>query len=127
MTSLCDGDSDINRLKTFVGESPSSSVYNIASLKEVHYFGISGGRISNREHFQRIKAVIQHIEPCHVNVLIGGNELESADLVFDVNSSIFQLVAFLTQIQNSYHVCSVTVLSLFHRVYTRHVIEQFFN
>ena len=126
MTSLCVGDSHINRLKAYVGVSASSHVYNIAALEEVHYFGISGGRISNGLHLRKLYTEIQRRAPRHVIMMIGGNDIDTPDPHFDVDCFVYRFVAFLTRIKNLHHVRSVTALSLLNRTRTRHVTEQVF-
>ena len=127
MTSLCFGDSHINRLKAFVRKSPSSDVYNISSLRDVNYYGVSGGRVSKKEHLTLFNSAIRRFRPTHVIVLIGGNDLDSAEPDFDVHCVVFKLVTFLTQIKKLYDLKSVTVLSIFHRTCIRHVPLHIFN
>ena len=127
MTSLCIGDSHINRFKAFVGKSLSSNVYNISSLQDVQYYGVSGGRVSKKEHLTLFHSAIHRFRPSHVIVVIGGNDLDSAEPDFDMNCVVFRLVTFLTQIKNFYHLRSVTVLSIFHRTCTRHVSLETFH
>lgn len=127
MTPLCIGDSHINRLKTFVGKTPSSIVYNVDSLSEVLYYGISGGRVSNPRHLVSLTFAVRRIRPNHVIVMMGSNDLDSADPFFDVECLVFRLIAFLTQLRNTNQLVSITVLSLFHREMTRFVHTDIFN
>lgn len=73
MKSLCIGDSHINRLKTFVGKTPSSIVYNVDSLSEVLYYGISGGRVSKHRHLVSLTSAVRRIRPSHAIVMMGSN------------------------------------------------------
>lgn len=60
-TSLCIGDSYINRLKTMLENASSSAVYNVEYLCGVHYFGINGVRVSKQKHISCITFVIHRI------------------------------------------------------------------
>lgn len=127
MTSICIGDSHKKRLKTFVGKTPSSIVYNVDSLSEVLYYGISGGRVSNHRHLLSLTFAVGRIRPCHVIMMMGSNDLDSTDLYFDVEFLVFRLIAFLTQLRNTNQLLSITVLSLFHRETTICVHTDIFN
>jgi lysophospholipase L1-like esterase len=80
-----------------------------------------------RAHADRITATIQRYAPRHVIVILGGNDLDSADPQFDLDCFVFRLVTFLTQIRNQPSVQAVTILSLFGRERTRSVHPEVFN
>ena len=92
-------DSHVNKI-AFVKKSPSSNVYNISSLQDVHYYGVSGGRVSKKEHLTLFHAAIRRFRPSHVIVHIGGTDLDSAQPDFNVKRDVLKLVTFLTQIKN---------------------------
>lgn len=82
MTSLVIENSDVNRLRQFIGPSRSSAdVFNIRELSTVEYFGISGGVVSNNEHLRKFSAIVRQNQQRHLIVIVGGNDFDSLDLV----------------------------------------------
>lgn len=96
---------------TFVGKTPSSIVYIVDSLSEVLYYVISGGRVSNHRHLVSLTFAVSRIRPSHVIVMMGSNDLDSADPYFNVECLVFRLIAFLTQLRNTNILVSITMLS----------------
>lgn len=102
---------DVTLYWGFVGKTPSSIVYNVDSLSEVLYHVISGGRVSNHRHLVSLTFAVSRIRPSHVIVMMGSNDLDSADPYFNVECLVFRLIAFLTQLRNTNILVSITVLS----------------
>lgn len=95
---------------------------------KVLYYGINRGRVSNHRHLvSLITSAVRRIRPSHVIVMMGSNELDSADPYFDVECRVFRPIAFLTQLRNTNQLVSITVLSLFHRETTKFVQTDIFN
>lgn len=86
MTTLCVGDSHVKRLKRFVNTGEPASI--------THYYGISGGLISNNNHLRLIADAVRHFKPRHIIVIFGGNDLDSDDEHFHPECTLTRLIAF---------------------------------
>lgn len=116
MTTLCVGDSHVNRLSSYIGTRlPSSSVFDITGLSDVKFYGISGGLISSDRHLSLITAAVRQHQPRYVIVCLGGNDLNSSDPDWSIEVILMRLVTFLTQLKNLFNLQKVTVLSYFPR------------
>lgn len=122
MSTLIVGDSHVKRLKTFLGSRRSANfVFNIYELKEVNYFGISGGLVNNGHHLSLITSAVRRCRPQHLIVFIGGNDLDSSELDFSLECIVSKLTANVTQLKRCFHLKSVTVLSFLPREVTRNI------
>lgn len=122
MTTLCVGDSHVNRLSSYIGTRlPSSSVFDITGLSDVKFYGISGGLISSDRHLSLITAAVRQYQPRYVIVCLGGNDLDSSDPDWSIEVILMRLVTFLTQLKNLFNLQKVTVLSYFLRERTRYI------
>lgn len=126
MTTLCVGDSHVNRLSSYIGTRlPSSSVFDITGLSDVKFYGISGGLISSDRHLSLITAAVRQHQPRYVIVCLGGNDLDSSDPDWSIEVILIgrslRLVTFLTQLKNLFNLQKVTVLSYFPRERTRYI------
>lgn len=69
MTTLCVGDSHVNRLRSYIGTRiPSSSVFDISGLMNVKYYVISGTLISSDRHWSLITGAVRQHQPQYVSV-----------------------------------------------------------
>jgi lysophospholipase L1-like esterase len=127
MSVLCVGDSHVLRLRAFVVNSAALRTFHGLPLGEVRYYGISRGKFHNNHYLRRIISAMQHHAPRHVIVLMGGNDLDSADTHFDVNSCVQKMISFSTVIRALPYVRDVTVLSILNRERTRFVTTQEFK
>lgn len=122
MTTLCVGDSHVNRLSSYIGtRQPSSSVFDISGLSDVKFYGISGGLISSDRHLSLITAAVRQHQPRYVIVCLGGNDLDSSDPDWSIDVILMRLVTFLTQLKNLFNLQKITVPSYFPRERTRHI------
>lgn len=100
MSTLIVGDSHVRRFRAFLGAHRSAySVFNIYELKEMNYFGISGGLVSNSHHISLLTSAVRRFRPQHLIVFIGGNDLDSCDLDFSLECVVSKLTAYLTQLK----------------------------
>lgn len=128
ITTLCVGDSHVKRLKQFVGVAqPASITFRIANLKEVNYYGLSGGLINNSHHLRLISDAVSHFRPQHLIVFLGGNDLNSNLAHFDTECVITRLLAYLTQLDTRFRLQTVTVLSVIPRNICRHITLEVYN
>ena len=108
MTILCIGDSDVKRFDAYIGNRRASSeLFDIVNLPHVDFFGISGGAVNNSRHLETVLAAVQHYRPTCLIVHLGGNDLDCREVTVD--SVIYKLVAFLTQIRRQFNINHITV------------------
>ncbi|XP_061167216.1 uncharacterized protein LOC133176061 [Saccostrea echinata] len=125
MTSLVIGDSHVNRLRLYIGPGSSAAdSYSIRELTTVKYYGISGGLVTNNHHLRKFSSIVQQINPHHLIVLLGGNDLDSPS---PVELIVTKLVSFLTQLKHLYQLKTVTILSYFPRERTRLVSAELYT
>lgn len=118
----------MKRLKSFIGaDRPAESVFNISGLKEVNYFGLSGGLINKGHHLSVILSAVRRYNPQHLIVFIGGNDLDSRDLDYSSECLLSKLTAFLTQLKRGFNLKTVTVLSFIPRSLTRNINNITYN
>lgn len=110
MTILCVGDSHVKRCGAFIDSQASADVFKIADLPQVNFFGISGGAVTN---------------PRHLRTILGGNYLDSRDNAID--TVVFGLTAFLTQIRVQFHIPHITVMRFMPRERTRNIDPETYN
>lgn len=125
MTILCVGDSHVKRFGAFLDSQASADVFKIADLPQVNFFGISGGAVTNPRHLQTILAVIDEHRPTCLIVHMGGNDLDSRDNAID--TVVFGLTAFLTQIRVQFHIPHITVMRFMPRERTRNINPETYN
>ena len=126
MTILCIGDSHVKRFGAYIGNRRASSeLFDIVNLPQVDFFGISGGAVNNSRHLETILAAVQHYRPTCLIVHLGGNDLDCSDVTVD--SVIYKLVAFLTQIRRQFNINHITVLRFMPRERTRHIDPHAYN
>lgn len=125
MTILCVGDSHVKRFGAFIDSQASADVFKIADLPQVNFFGIGGGAVTNPRHLRTILAVIDEHRPTCLIVHMGGNDLDSRDTAID--TVVFGLTAFLTQIRVQFHIVHITVIRFMPRERTRNIDPETYN
>ena len=126
MTFLCIGDSHVKRFGAYIGNRRASSeLFDIVNLPHVDFFGISGGAVNNSRHLETFLAAVQHYRPTCLIVHLGGNDLDCREVTVD--SVIYKLVAFLTQIRRQFNINHKTVLRFMPRERTRHIDPHAYN
>ena len=74
------GSSHINKFENFVRKTHSANSYCLDYPRiSVFYCGISGGRILNQAHTERLEGAIRTFQPDKIIFQIGGNDLDSAN------------------------------------------------
>ena len=115
MATLVIGSSHIKHFEIYLNEENLKD-FGLHDCPVIHMFGISGGKISRPDHLGMLKEEVFSINPHHLIVHIGGNDLDS-DLDFE--EMVFKLIAFLTQCRNSTAIKRITVLQFIQRSKTR--------
>ena len=76
MSILLIGSSHIKRFEHYIDRKDTLSNFQLPKVTEVHFKGISGGKINNANHVHIFEqAIIEH-KPSGVLVQIGGNDLD---------------------------------------------------
>ena len=128
MAVLIIGSSHVWRFEQFMRDHMDGD-FKIRGCPNIAYHGISDGRISNKSHLDSFMQKIDRIQPQHLIVHIGGNDLDTQENLElqEVEVIIFRLLAFLTMCKNRYNIASVTVLQLCFRSCTGHVPVEIYN
>lgn len=132
MACLLMGSSHIERLRTFL---PENNPFQLSDNSDIHFHGISGGKILRSDHVQSYEAEVGRIRPSRIIMQIGGNDLDSKDVkgvsgVPDLDHIVLvvsKIVAIARLFITRYHVNNVIVCQFLFRETTRHVEVDTYN
>jgi len=128
MNVLVLGSSHIRRLHNYIDRFANLTNFDLDGQISVNYFGISGGRITNSEHCYRWDWSVVSINPEHVVVQLGGNDLDvvKADKE-SAEEIVLKIIAFCHTFISRHKVQHVTILQFLNRQSTRHVPPDTYN
>lgn len=86
---------------------------------------IGGGSVLNPRNLERLVGAVRHYKPTFIIVHIRGNNLDRREDCTEL--CILKLVAFFTQIRQSFQIQKITVLKLIPCMVTRHVYPEEYN
>ena len=115
------GSSDICKFENFINRKNSENPYCLDDPRiDVHYYGISGGRIYNDKHRDRLQKAVSTIKPDRLILQIGGNDLDSANLSEDYSRKVVdKIVETCTFYVKDYGVEHVIICQFLPRFDTR--------
>ena len=122
MRGLIAGSSHVRRLQQFILNRPSLDNFALIDGPEIHFYGIRGGQISRSNDLSNISSKIQEIQPKHLILHIGENDLDNNNISKeDANELSLKLVLFANTVGSRFSLYSVTICHLLPRERTRNI------
>ena len=116
MNVLIAGSSHVRRLEQFILTRPSLDTFALIDGPEIHFYGISGEKISRSNDLANISSKIQEIQPKHLILHIGGNDLDNNNISKEDASEVsLKLVLFANTLKSRFSLYSVTICQLLPR------------
>lgn len=115
------GSSHVRRLRDHIVQNPDMTNFAVGKV-QVHFHGISGGKVTRIADVDDINASVAYCQPEHIILHIGGNDLDQAQADEDYCQEIVLKLVLLAQtFIRRYNVQTVTILELLPRSSTRHI------
>ena len=110
MSGLIAGSSHVRRLEQFMLNRPSLDNFALIDGPDIHFYGISGGKSSRSNDLANISSKIQEIQPKHLILHIGGNDLDNNNISKEDASELsLKLVLFVNTVKSRFSLYSVTI------------------
>jgi hypothetical protein len=110
MSGLIAGSSHVRRLEQFMLNRPSLDNFALIDGPDIHFYGISGGKSSRSNDLANISSKIQEIQPKHLILHIGGNDLDNNNISKEDASELsLKLVLFVNTVNSRFSLYSVTI------------------
>ena len=92
---------------------PSLDNFSLIDGPDIHLYGISGGQISRSNDLANISSKIQEIQPKHLILHIGENDLDNNNISKEDASELsLKLVLFANTMRSRFSLYSVTICQL---------------
>lgn len=123
------GSSHINKFENFVRRKHSANPYCLDYPRiSVFYCGISGGRILNQSHTERLEGAIRTFQPDKIIFQIGGNDLDSANSSDEYTVEVVdKVIEYSRTYVHKFGVTSVVICQFLPRYDTRKCIVDTYN
>lgn len=108
MTTLCVGDSHVNKLISYIGTRLPSLIFQ--DLAMWNFTKLVGGYFPGDRHLSLIIAAVPQHHLWYATVCLRGNDSDSSDPDWSIDVILMRLVTFPTQLNNLLHLQKVTAL-----------------